>query len=134
KDIARNLIQIYAKRKSAEGFAFGADDIMQREMEASFLYEDTPDQEKATIDFKKDMESRHPMDRLICGDVGYGKTEIAMRAAMKAVLDKKQVAVLVPTTILGEQHFRTFVDRLDRFGVRCAAISRFRSKKEQTAI
>ncbi len=134
KDIARNLIQLYAKRKQAEGFAFSPDDIIQREMEAAFLYDDTPDQAKATEDLKKDMQSGHPMDRLVCGDVGYGKTEVAMRAAMKAVLDKKQVAVLVPTTILAEQHFRTFSDRLDRFGVRCASLSRFRSHKEQTAI
>jgi len=134
KDIARNLILLYAKRKKAEGFAFSPDDIIQREMEAAFLYEDTPDQAKATEDFKKDMQSVHPMDRLICGDVGYGKTEVAMRAAMKAVLDKKQTAVLVPTTILAEQHFRSFTDRLERFGVKCASLSRFRSKKEQTAI
>ncbi len=134
KDIARNLIQLYAKRKQAEGFAFSPDDIIQREMEAAFLYDDTPDQAKATEDLKKDMQSAHPMDRLVCGDVGYGKTEVAMRAAMKAVLDKKQVAVLVPTTILAEQHFRTFSDRLDRFGVKCASLSRFRTHKEQTAI
>ncbi|MEO6939799.1 MAG: transcription-repair coupling factor [Candidatus Kapaibacterium sp.] len=134
KDIARNLIQLYAKRKSQEGFAFSKDDIIQREMEAAFMYDDTPDQEKATADFKKDMESTSPMDRLVCGDVGYGKTEIAMRAAMKAVIDKKQVAVLVPTTILAEQHARSFSDRLERFGVRCASLSRFRSKKEQTQI
>jgi transcription-repair coupling factor (superfamily II helicase) len=134
KDIARNLIQLYAKRKTSEGFAYSPDDILQREMEAAFLYEDTPDQAKATEEFKRDMESVHPMDRLICGDVGFGKTEVAMRAAMKAVLDKKQVAVLVPTTILAEQHYRSFKDRLERFGVRCASISRFRSKKEQTQI
>jgi len=134
KDIARNLIQLYAKRRKAEGFGFSPDDIIQREMEAAFLYEDTPDQAKATAETKKDMESGHPMDRLICGDVGYGKTEVAMRATMKAVLDKKQVAVLVPTTILAEQHYRTFSDRLERFGVRCASLSRFRSQKEQTAI
>jgi transcription-repair coupling factor (superfamily II helicase) len=134
KDIARNLIQLYAKRKSAEGFAFSPDDVIQREMEAAFLYEDTPDQTKATDETKHDMESVHPMDRLICGDVGFGKTEVAMRAAMKAVLDKKQVAVLVPTTILSEQHFRSFSDRLERFGVRCASLSRFRSKKEQNII
>lgn len=134
KDIARNLIQLYAKRKQQQGFAYSPDDILQREMEAAFLYEDTPDQEKATIDFKKDMESNHPMDRLVCGDVGFGKTEIAMRAAMKAVIDKKQVAVLVPTTILAEQHYRSFRDRLERFGVKCASLSRFRSKKEQTEI
>jgi transcription-repair coupling factor (superfamily II helicase) len=134
KDIARNLIQLYAKRKQAEGFAFSADDIIQREMEAAFMYDDTPDQTKATEDLKKDMQSPHPMDRLVCGDVGFGKTEVAMRAAMKAVLDKKQVAMLVPTTILAEQHFRTFSDRLDRFGVRSASLSRFRSHKEQTVI
>jgi transcription-repair coupling factor (superfamily II helicase) len=134
KDIARNLIQLYAKRKQAEGFAFSPDDIIQREMEAAFMYEDTPDQAKASEETKHDMESRHPMDRLICGDVGYGKTEVALRATMKVILDKKQVAVLVPTTILSEQHFRSFTDRLDRFGVRCASLSRFRSKKEQTAI
>jgi transcription-repair coupling factor (superfamily II helicase) len=134
KDIARNLIQLYAKRKTSEGFAYSPDDILQREMEAAFLYEDTPDQLKATEELKKDMESVHPMDRLICGDVGFGKTEVAMRAAMKAVLDKKQVAVLVPTTILSEQHYRSFKDRLERFGVRCASLSRFRSKKEQTQI
>ncbi len=134
KDIARNLIQLYAKRKQAEGFAFSPDDIIQREMEAAFMYEDTPDQAKASEETKRDMESQHPMDRLICGDVGYGKTEVALRATMKAVLDKKQVAVLVPTTILSEQHFRSFMDRLDRFGVKCASLSRFRSKKEQTAI
>ncbi|HEY3875507.1 MAG TPA: transcription-repair coupling factor, partial [Candidatus Kapabacteria bacterium] len=134
KDIARSLIRLYAQRKKAEGFAFSSDDIIQREMEAAFLYEDTLDQAKATADLKRDMQSPHPMDRLICGDVGYGKTEVAMRAVMKAVLDKKQAAVLVPTTILAEQHFRSFSDRLDRFGVRCASLSRFRSKKEQTAI
>ena len=134
KDIARNLIQLYAKRRKSEGFAFSADDVIQREMEAAFLYDDTPDQERATEDLKRDMQSVHPMDRLICGDVGYGKTEVAMRAAMKAVLDKKQVAVLVPTTILAEQHFRTFSDRLDRFGVRCAALSRFRLPNEQKGI
>jgi len=134
KDIARNLIQLYAKRRKAEGFAFSSDDIVQREMEAAFMYEDTPDQAKATEDTKRDMQSIHPMDRLICGDVGFGKTEVAMRAAMKAVLDGKQVSVLVPTTILAEQHFRSFTDRLDRFGVKCAALSRFRSQKEQTAI
>jgi transcription-repair coupling factor (superfamily II helicase) len=134
KDIARDLIKLYAKRKTQEGFAFSPDDLMQREMEASFLYEDTPDQAKATLEFKVDMESNAPMDRLICGDVGYGKTEVAMRAAMKAVIDKKQVAVLVPTTILAEQHARSFSDRLEQFGVRVACISRFRSTKEQKEI
>src|SRR5439155_15274270 len=131
KDIARNLISIYAKRKKQEGFAFSKDDIIQREMEAAFMYEDTPDQAKATDDLKRDMETGAPMDRLICGDVGYGKTEIAMRAAMKATLDKKQVAVLVPTTILAEQHERSFRDRLEKFGVAVASISRFKSAKQQ---
>jgi transcription-repair coupling factor (superfamily II helicase) len=131
KDIARSLISIYAKRKKQEGFAFSKDDIIQREMEAAFLYEDTPDQAKATADLKRDMETGAPMDRLICGDVGYGKTEVAMRAAMKATLDKKQVAVLVPTTILAEQHERSFKDRLERFGVAVSSISRFKSTKEQ---
>lgn len=134
KDIARNLITIYAKRKKQEGFAFSKDDIIQREMEAAFLYEDTPDQFKATEDLKRDMEIGAPMDRLICGDVGYGKTEVAMRAAMKATLDKKQVAVLVPTTILAEQHERSFKDRLERFGVAVASISRFKTTKEQKEI
>jgi transcription-repair coupling factor (superfamily II helicase) len=134
KDIARNLITIYAKRKKQEGFIFSKDDIIQREMEAAFLYEDTPDQAKATEDLKRDMETGAPMDRLICGDVGYGKTEVAMRAAMKATLDKKQVAVLVPTTILAEQHERSFKDRLERFGVAVASISRFKTTKEQKEI
>ncbi|MFI5263891.1 MAG: transcription-repair coupling factor, partial [Candidatus Kapaibacterium sp.] len=134
KDIARNLITIYARRKKQEGFIFSKDDIIQREMEAAFLYEDTPDQAKATDDLKRDMETGAPMDRLICGDVGYGKTEVAMRAAMKATLDKKQVAVLVPTTILAEQHERSFKDRLERFGVSVASISRFKSPKEQKEV
>ena len=134
KDIARKLIKIYAARRESKGFAYSADDIIQREMEAAFLYDDTPDQARATEDVKRDMESMHPMDRLICGDVGYGKTEVAMRAAMKAVLDKKQAAVLVPTTILAEQHSRTFRDRLERFGVRCAAVSRFRTPTQTREI
>jgi transcription-repair coupling factor (superfamily II helicase) len=134
KDIARDLIKIYAQRKSKEGFAFSEDDHIQREMEAEFLYEDTPDQARATAEVKADMESRSPMDRLVCGDVGYGKTEVAMRAAMKAVLDKKQVAVLVPTTILAEQHYRSFSDRMEHFGVKVAALSRFRTTAEQKQI
>lgn len=134
KDIARELISLYAKRKKQQGFAFAADDVIQQEMEAAFLYDDTPDQAKATVDLKKDMESQSPMDRLVCGDVGYGKTEIAMRAAMKAALDKKQVAVLVPTTILAEQHERSFKDRLERFGVNVASLSRFKSAKEQKEV
>ena len=108
KDIARDLIKLYAKRKAQPGFQFAPDNYLQVELEASFLYEDTPDQSKATEDVKKDMESAHPMDRLVCGDVGFGKTEIAIRAAFKAVCDSKQVAILVPTTILAQQHYHTF--------------------------
>lgn len=112
KDIARDLIKLYAKRKAQTGNAFSPDTYLQTELEASFIYEDTPDQEKATLDVKRDMESPHPMDRLVCGDVGFGKTEVAIRAAFKAVADSKQVAVLVPTTILAMQHYRTFSERL----------------------
>ncbi len=134
KDIARDLILLYAKRKSEEGVSFSPDMHWQKEMEASFMYEDTPDQAAATADVKRDMESVSPMDRLICGDVGFGKTEIAVRAAFKAVLNNKQVAVLVPTTILAQQHFTTFLDRLSRYPVRIASLSRFKSAKEQRAI
>ena len=134
KDIARDLILLYAKRKSEEGVSFSPDMHWQKEMEASFMFEDTPDQAAATADVKRDMESASPMDRLICGDVGFGKTEIAVRAAFKAVLNNKQVAVLVPTTILAQQHFTTFSDRLSRYPVRIASLSRFKSAKEQTAI
>lgn len=130
KDIARDLISLYAKRKQAPGFAFSADSFLQAELESSFLYEDTPDQAKATDDVKRDMESPHPMDRLVCGDVGFGKTEVAVRAAFKATTDGKQVAVLVPTTILAMQHFRTFSERLASFPVRIAYVSRFKSEKE----
>ncbi|HTP13737.1 MAG TPA: transcription-repair coupling factor, partial [Bacteroidota bacterium] len=133
KDIARDLIKLYAKRKHEEGFAFSPDTHWQKEMEASFMYEDTPDQATATLAVKSDMESRSPMDRLVCGDVGFGKTEVAVRAAFKAVMDGKQVAVLVPTTILAQQHFNTFTDRLSRYSVRVESLSRFKSKKEQTA-
>jgi len=134
KDIARDLIQLYALRKKEKGFAFSPDTHWQKEMEASFMYEDTPDQAQATLDVKRDMESESPMDRLICGDVGFGKTEVAVRAAFKAVQDGTQVAVLVPTTILAQQHFHTFKDRLGRYPVRIEFISRFKSRKEQTAI
>lgn len=134
KDIARGLITLYAKRKHESGFAFSPDTHWQREMEASFMYEDTPDQAKTTDDVKRDMESTAPMDRLICGDVGFGKTEVAVRAAFKAVLDGKQVAVLVPTTILAQQHYHTFLDRLGRYTVRIEALTRFRTKKEQGQI
>ena len=131
KDIARELIALYAKRKAEPGFAFQEDSYLQTELEASFIYEDTPDQAKATEDVKQDMESAHPMDRLVCGDVGFGKTEVAIRAAHKAVCDSKQVAVLVPTTILAHQHYRTFRSRLEGFPVTVDYINRFKSQKEQ---
>ena len=134
KDIARDLIILYAKRKTETGFAFSPDAHWQRELEASFMYEDTPDQFKATVDVKQDMENINPMDRLICGDVGFGKTEVAVRAAFKAVLDNKQVAILVPTTILAVQHFNTFRDRLSPYAVETECISRLNSKKEQKEI
>lgn len=130
KDIARDLIKLYAKRKAQTGNAFSPDSYLQNELEASFIYEDTPDQEKATADVKKDMESPHPMDRLICGDVGFGKTEIAIRAAFKAVADNKQVAILVPTTILAHQHFRTFTERLEGFPCNIDYINRFKTTKQ----
>ncbi|MBN1632761.1 MAG: transcription-repair coupling factor [Ignavibacteria bacterium] len=134
QDIARELILIYAQRKSMEGIAFGADTHWERELEASFMYEDTPDQTRATLDVKKDMQHGSPMDRLICGDVGFGKTEVAVRAAFKAVLGGRQVALLVPTTILAIQHFNTFRDRLSAFAVETGCITRFNSRKEQTEI
>jgi len=131
KDIARDLIRLYAHRKLSSGFAFAPDGQWQKELEASFMYEDTPDQAKATDDVKRDMEESTPMDRLVCGDVGYGKTEVAVRAAFKAVVDGKQTAVLVPTTILAMQHYNTFRDRLSRYAVRVESLSRFKSRKEQ---
>lgn len=134
KDIARDLIKLYAERKSSEGYAFAPDTYLQHELEASFIYEDTPDQIKSTNDFKADMEAAHPMDRLICGDVGFGKTEVAIRAAFKAVTDSKQVAVLVPTTILALQHYKTFSDRLSRFPCKVEYLNRFKPAKEQTKI
>ena len=134
KEAARELITLYARRKSAQGFSFSADSIWQKELEASFFYEDTPDQTKVTEEVKRDMESENPMDRLVCGDVGFGKTEIAVRAAFKAINDGKQVALLVPTTILAEQHYNTFKDRLTQFPVKVEALSRFQNKSEQTAI
>lgn len=134
KDIARELIVLYAKRKASQGFAFSPDSYLQHELEASFIYEDTPDQQTATQLVKQDMESATPMDRLICGDVGFGKTEVAIRAAFKAVADSKQVAVLVPTTILALQHYRTFNDRLKDFPVRIEHLSRVKSAKETRAI
>ena len=130
KDIARDLIKLYAKRRHEKGFAYCADTFMQHELEASFLYEDTPDQLKATQDVKADMESARPMDRLVCGDVGFGKTEVAVRAAFKAACDNKQSAVLVPTTVLAFQHYQTFRDRLKDFPVRVDYLSRARSAKQ----
>jgi transcription-repair coupling factor (superfamily II helicase) len=130
KDIARDLIKLYAERKAAKGFSFMPDTYLQNELEASFIYEDTPDQMKATQDLKKDMESPFPMDRLVCGDVGFGKTEVAIRAAFKAVNDSKQVAVLVPTTILALQHYKTFSERLKDFPVTVDYINRFKSTKK----
>ncbi|MEN9347989.1 MAG: transcription-repair coupling factor, partial [Bacteroidota bacterium] len=132
KEIAFDLIKLYAKRKSTKGFAFSPDSYLQTELEASFMYEDTPDQFKATQAVKEDMESPAPMDRLVCGDVGFGKTEIAMRAAFKAVADNKQVAVLVPTTILSLQHFKNFASRLKDFPAKVDFINRFKSAKQQT--
>ena len=134
KDIARDLIKLYAKRLEEKGFAYSPDTYMQNELEASFMYEDTPDQLKATLDVKADMESSRPMDRLVCGDVGFGKTEVAIRAAFKAVADNKQVAVLVPTTILAFQHYQTFAERLKEFPCRVEYLSRARSAAKVTAI
>jgi transcription-repair coupling factor (superfamily II helicase) len=134
REMATELLELYAARQMAEGFAFSPDTRWQKEMESSFLYEDTPDQRQATADVKRDMESRRPMDRLLCGDVGYGKTEVAIRAAFKAVQDGKQVAVLAPTTILVEQHLHTFRQRLADYPVRIEALSRFRTGKEQERI
>jgi len=131
KDIATDLIKLYAQRKSQEGYAFSPDNYMQTELEASFIYEDTPDQAKATEDVKKDMEKPSPMDRLVCGDVGFGKTEIAIRAAFKACCDGKQAAILVPTTILAYQHYKTFGDRLKDFPVTVDFINRFKTAKEK---
>ncbi|WP_304343671.1 transcription-repair coupling factor [Chryseobacterium koreense] len=132
KQIAFDLIKLYAKRKTAKGFAFAPDSYLQNELEASFVYEDTPDQEKATLDVKKDMENDTVMDRLICGDVGFGKTEVAIRAAFKAATDGKQVAVLVPTTILAFQHYRSFKERLKDFPVEISYMNRFRTAKQKS--
>ncbi|WP_299984459.1 transcription-repair coupling factor [uncultured Pontibacter sp.] len=130
KDIAAELIQLYAKRKAAPGYAYTRDGFLQAELESSFIYEDTPDQGKATEDVKADMEQPHPMDRLVCGDVGFGKTEVAIRAAFKAACDGKQVAVLVPTTVLAMQHFKTFRDRLEQFPITVDYINRFKTAKD----
>ncbi len=130
KDIAKELIELYAKRKGAPGYAYQADSFLQAELESSFIYEDTPDQAKATEDVKRDMQQPHPMDRLVCGDVGFGKTEVAIRAAFKAATEGKQVAVLVPTTILAMQHYRTFSERLKGLPVTINYVSRFKADKE----
>ncbi|MEI8086236.1 MAG: transcription-repair coupling factor [Paludibacter sp.] len=134
KDIARELIKLYAKRKAEQGFQFSPDSYLQQELEASFIYEDTPDQIKATVDVKKDMESLLPMDRLVCGDVGFGKTEIAIRAAFKAVTDSKQVAILVPTTVLALQHYNTFKERLKDFPCTIEYLSRARTSKQTSEV
>jgi transcription-repair coupling factor (superfamily II helicase) len=134
KEIAFNLIKLYAKRKSQEGFQFSPDTYLQQELEASFMFEDTPDQSKATLAIKEDMEKIMPMDRLVCGDVGFGKTEIAIRAAFKAVADNKQVAILVPTTILALQHYKTFKKRLAKLPCNVDYLNRFRTKSEQNEI
>jgi len=134
KDIAKELIKLYAERKSSAGHAFPPDTYLQHELEASFIYEDTPDQLKSTQDVKKDMEASFPMDRLVCGDVGFGKTEVAIRAAFKAVAESKQVGILVPTTILALQHYKTFRDRLTEFPCKVEYINRFKSTKQQTQI
>jgi len=132
KDIARDLIKLYAERKMQQGFQYPEDTAWQKEFEASFIYDDTIDQAKTTDEVKADMESQNPMDRLVCGDVGFGKTEIAIRAAFKAVQAGKQVAILVPTTVLAQQHYMSFKDRLDRYPVKVDVLSRFKSKKLQT--
>ena len=134
KDIARDLIKLYSQRRQEKGFSYSPDSFLQRELEASFIYEDTPDQSKATIDVKADMESDRPMDRLVCGDVGFGKTEVAIRAAFKAVADNKQVAVLVPTTVLAYQHFQTFRERLKGLPCRVEYLSRARTAAQTKAV
>ena len=134
KDIARDLIKLYSQRQEEKGYQFSPDSFLQRELEASFLYEDTPDQSKATADVKSDMESARPMDRLVCGDVGFGKTEVAVRAAFKAVTDNKQVAVLVPTTVLAYQHFQTFRDRLKEFPCKVEYLSRARTAAQAKTV
>ncbi|MCX8056708.1 MAG: transcription-repair coupling factor [Ignavibacteria bacterium] len=134
KDAVQELVRLYAERKASKGFKFSPDTVWQKELEASFYYEDTPDQIRVTEEIKRDMESDFPMDRLVCGDVGFGKTEVAIRAAFKAVMDSKQVAVLVPTTILAEQHYNTFKDRLEKYPIEIAMLSRFIKKSEQVKI
>ncbi len=132
--MAEDLLDLYASREVVPGFAFSRDTIWQRELEASFPYVETPDQITAQQEIKADMEKSKPMDRLICGDVGYGKTEVAIRAAFKAVMDGKQVAVLVPTTVLAQQHYATFSERMKAFPMKIESLSRFRSHKEQADV
>ncbi len=134
QDIAKELIELYAARKAMQGHAFSSDTPWQRELEASFVHEETPDQLRAILEVKRDMESPKPMDRLVCGDVGYGKTEVAIRAAFKAVMDGKQVAMLVPTTVLAQQHYRNFCQRLAQFPVKVEMLSRFRTSAEQKQV
>ena len=134
KKIAYDLIKVYAERKQKKGFKYDKDSYLQNELEASFIYEDTEDQLKVTQEIKNDMESEQPMDRLVCGDVGFGKTELAIRAAFKAVDNNKQVAVLVPTTILAFQHFKTFTSRLKELPVSVDYLNRFKTNKEKSTI
>ena len=134
QEMAEGLIRLYAERESIEGFAYPPDTPWQQDFEASFPYEETPDQLEAIAAVKKDMEKKRPMDRLLCGDVGYGKTEVAIRAAFKAVSNNKQVGVLVPTTILAQQHHRTFTDRFEGYPINVAVISRFQSPAEISSI
>ena len=132
EDIADDLIKLYAEREAKKGFAFSEDTEMQREFEASFPYQETDDQLRCIEEIKQDMERQQPMDRLLCGDVGYGKTEVAIRAAFKAVADGKQVALLVPTTILAQQHFETIRERFQDYPINIGLLSRFRTRKQQT--
>jgi len=133
-EVAQDLLELYARRQTTKGFAFSPDSPWQQELEASFPYVETPDQLKAIQDVKRDMEAPKPMDRLLCGDVGYGKTEVALRAAFKAVMDGKQVAILVPTTVLAQQHYETFRQRLASFPVTVEMLSRFRTPRQQDEI
>lgn len=132
QDIADDLIKLYAEREASKGYAFSPDHEMQRQFESAFPYQETDDQIRSIHEIKQDMERERPMDRLLCGDVGYGKTEVAIRAAFKAIADGKQVALLVPTTILAQQHFDTIMDRFQDYPVKIAQLSRFRTRKETT--
>lgn len=134
REMAEDLLHLYASREASEGYGFSPDNPWQREFEQAFPYEETPDQLKSINDVKRDMESKRPMDRLVCGDVGYGKTEVAMRAVFKAIMDGKQVAVLVPTTVLAEQHYQTFRERFQDYPCTIEVLSRFRTSSEQKRI